>query len=86
MTKYTLCAFCAFMLCANATAQSLPAPQWMKRDILINADIWEKEPKILAAGLGFTNILGIPGMQIPVLSEFLVRIAGGGLERRPRRR
>ena len=78
MTKYTLCAFCAFMLCANATAQSLPAPQWMKRDILINADIWEKEPKILAAGLGFTNILGIPGMQIPVLSEFLVRIAGGG--------
>ena len=80
MTKYALCACCACcasMLCANATAQSLPAPQWMKRDILINADIWEEEPKILAAGLGFTNILGVPGIAIPIVGEWIVRLIGG---------
>ena len=29
------------------------------QDVLINADYWDKKPKMLAAGLGFTNILGV---------------------------
>lgn len=29
------------------------------KDVLVNADYWGKKPKMLAAGLGFTNILGV---------------------------
>jgi hypothetical protein len=38
---------------ANPTYSSL------MKDVLINADYWDKKPKMLAAGLGFTNILGV---------------------------
>ena len=36
-------------------------PQYssLMQDVLINADYWDKKPKMLAAGLGFTNILGV---------------------------
>jgi hypothetical protein len=32
-------------------------------DVLINADYWQLEPAILGAGLGFTDIIGIPGLE-----------------------
>lgn len=31
----------------------------LMQDVLVNADYWEKKPRMLAAGLGFTNILGV---------------------------
>jgi hypothetical protein len=50
-----------------------------KEDVLINADIWDAEPKMLSAGLGFTDILGVAGLDVdqPQQSEELVRAAGG---------
>ena len=41
---------------------------------LIGADYWSDEPKILSAGLGFSDIVGVPA---PALTEELVRQAGG---------
>lgn len=43
----------------------------LHQDILINADIWYKEPMILSANYGFDNIIGVPG------GEKEVRAAGG---------
>lgn len=31
-------------------------------DIVINADLWDSEPRMMAAGLGFSNIMGVPGV------------------------
>jgi hypothetical protein len=31
-------------------------------DIVINADLWDNEPRMMAAGLGFSNIIGVPGV------------------------
>lgn len=57
---------------ASATYKSL------MQNLLINADYWDEEPKILAAGLGFTNINGVPGInEPPPLGEEAVREAGG---------
>lgn len=51
----------------------------LQQDVIINADIWDSEPKMLAAGLGFTGIIGVPGITLDDLekSETLVRLAGG---------
>jgi hypothetical protein len=51
----------------------------LHEDVLINADIWDEEPKILGAGLGFTDINGVPGLSIDDLeaTERLTRLAGG---------
>jgi hypothetical protein len=53
--------------------------QQLKRDVLINADMWDRRPRMMAAGLGFTNILGVPGLATndPVAAEQAVRAAGG---------
>jgi len=34
----------------------------LKQDVLIAADYWEDEPRILGAGLGFTDVIGVPGL------------------------
>jgi hypothetical protein len=39
-----------------------PAYLQLRRDVLINADLWEHEPRILAAGFGFEGIQGVPGL------------------------
>lgn len=36
-----------------------PAYTSLMKDVLINADYWGRKPRMLAAGLGFTNILGV---------------------------
>ena len=51
--------------------------QLLRQDILIAADYWEDEPRILAAGLGFTGIIGVPGFTRSPHGEALVRAAGG---------
>lgn len=61
------------------TRQPTRTYQVLKQDILINADLWDYEPKMLAAGLGFTGIIGVPGLDVdqPEESEQLAREAGG---------
>ncbi len=49
---------------------------FLQRDVLINADLWDEEPKIIGAGLGFTKILGVPGLGTPY-GEFICRAFGG---------
>ncbi|WP_462320503.1 hypothetical protein [Halochromatium sp.] len=40
----------------------MPAYLQLHRDVLINADLWDDQPRILAAGYGFEGIQGIPGL------------------------
>jgi hypothetical protein len=51
----------------------------LKKDVLVNADMWTKKPKMLAAGLGFVNILGVPDADSGdlALAEQAVRGVGG---------
>src|SRR5262245_26217468 len=64
-----------------ASAQPPPPPTYLllRQDVIVNADMWDEEPKMMAAGLGFTRIIGIPGLTMDDLanSERLVREAGG---------
>ena len=51
----------------------------LQNDKIVNADVWSNQPEMLAAGLGFTDIIGVPGLTTDRLarSEALVRDAGG---------
>jgi hypothetical protein len=53
--------------------------QVLRQDVIINADIWARKPEIMAAGLGFTSIVGVPNLSTSkvALSKTLVRLAGG---------
>jgi hypothetical protein len=66
---------------AAAAGASGPSPtsQLLHRDVLVNADLWDTTPRMLAANLGFTGIVGVPGLTSTDLatSEGLVRKAGG---------
>jgi hypothetical protein len=55
------------------------AYQLLRQDTITNADLWGPEPKMLAAGLGFTSIIGIPNLTTDnvELSRTLTRLAGG---------
>ena len=56
----------------------LAPPDVLDLDIVINADLWDREAKMLAGGLGFSNIIGIPGFTgTDSYSEQLVKEAGG---------
>jgi hypothetical protein len=56
--------------------------QTLQRDELISADYWEAEPRILGAGLGFTDIIGVPGLSSsnPAVQQQAVLAAGGAWE------
>ncbi len=62
------------VLIASAGHAQTPAYQALMQDVLVEADIWDEEPKILSASFGFDGILGIPGL---VPNEPAVRAAGG---------
>jgi hypothetical protein len=74
---------CALLVLAGVSSASADAQtatsQQLKRDVLINADMWEPEPRMMAGGLGFTGIIGVPGISTNDLegSERRVREAGG---------
>lgn len=53
--------------------------QVLRQDVLVRADLWDSQPRILAAGLGFTDIIGVPGLDPndPSSGEALVRAVGG---------
>lgn len=57
-----------------------PAFESLKLDILINADYWTKKPQIIGAGLGFTQILGVPGADTTPEGQQAVIDAGGAWE------
>jgi hypothetical protein len=53
----------------------------LKQNVLINADYYSNTPSILGASLGFTHILGVPGLSGTTTSdEVLARTAGGSWE------
>lgn len=39
-----------------------PAYIQLRRDVIVNADLWEPQPRILSAGFGFEGIQGVPGL------------------------
>jgi hypothetical protein len=51
----------------------------LRQDIVINADIWNRKPEMMAAGLGFTGIIGVPNLSTSdvALSKTLTVLAGG---------
>ena len=53
--------------------------QILRQDVIVNADIWARKPEMMAAGLGFTSIVGIPKLSTSdvALSETLTDLAGG---------
>ena len=67
---------------AAAPAVSRGTPigyQVLRRDVIINADVWNTRPEMMAAGLGFTSIIGVPGLTTGnlALSRTLTLLAGG---------
>ena len=51
----------------------------LRQDVIVNADIWNRRPEIMAAGLGFTGIIGVPDLSASnvTLSKTLAVLAGG---------
>ena len=51
----------------------------LREDTITNADMWDTEPRMMAAGLGFTNIIGVPGIDVdtPARSASRIHRAGG---------
>ena len=50
---------------AAAPAVSRGTPigyQVLRRDVILNADVWNTRPEMMAAGLGVTSIIGGPGL------------------------
>jgi hypothetical protein len=66
---------------ASAATASPPTPtsQLLHKDVLIDADMWASKPMMMAAGLGFNGIIGVPGISTSDLatSEQKVRAVGG---------
>jgi len=64
---------------ADRSQQPAPTSEQLRKPVLVGADMWERRPRMLAAGLGFTDIIGVDGMNGDDLaaSEAAVRAAGG---------
>ena len=77
----------AFSVAAPDHAAGLPGKghgtplpyQVLRRDVIINADMWAKKPEMMAAGLGFTTIIGVPDLSTSnlALSKTMTLLAGG---------
>ncbi len=61
------------------STESTATSQILRNDVLVQAEIWEVEPKIYTANLAVVGSVGIPGMSLDDLArtEQLVRMAGG---------
>ncbi len=63
------------------TGQPNPLYKLLKKNVLINADYYSNTPQILGASLGFTHILGVPGLSgTTTADELRARSAGGAWE------
>jgi hypothetical protein len=66
---------------APPTGPANPLYKLLKQNVLINADYYSNTPSILGASLGFTHILGVPGLDVTTThGEALARKAGGSWE------
>jgi hypothetical protein len=56
-----------------------PLYQSLRKDVIINADMWAKKPSMLAAGLGFVNIIGVndAGSTDPGVAQAAVQAVDG---------
>jgi hypothetical protein len=77
-----VCAASANAGYAATRSGAAPTPityQVLRQDVIINADIWAAKPEMMAAGLGFTNIVGVPNLSTSnvTLSKTLAVLAGG---------
>jgi hypothetical protein len=61
----------------NLDATQFPAYLQLKRDVLINADLWSEQPEILSAGFGFEGIQGIPTLLTPADLQAAVDAGAG---------
>ena len=69
------------LTCSGGPDGSPPTTLYVSlmQDQLLNADYWESEPRILAAGLGFTDIIGVPGLDSSDLdTQQASTLAAGG--------
>lgn len=60
------------LLPAAAKAEDYPTKtsQLLKQNVLVGADMWSWKPRMLAGGMGFDSILGVPGLDgDPTLEE-----------------
>lgn len=68
---------------AHAAARRVAPPPLgyliLHRNVLINADIWNRKPEMMAASLGFTGIIGVPDLSTSDLgfSKTRTELAGG---------
>jgi hypothetical protein len=63
------------------TGPTNPLYKLLQQDVLINADYYSNTPSILGASLGFSHILGVPGLSgTTSADELLARKAGGSWE------
>ncbi len=71
----------ALAVCAGgASGQTTnPVYQSLRRDVIVNADVWATKPGILAAGLGFVSIIGVPDADATDISvaQQAVQAVGG---------
>jgi len=51
----------------------------LREDTLVHADMWDTQPRMMAAGLGFTGIIGVDDLSVDDIegSRTRVRLAGG---------
>ncbi len=69
----------ALVVAIRITATLRNSASVLREDVLVNADMWDTEPRMMAAGLGFTNIIGVDDLSTDDLdgSRTRVRLAGG---------
>ncbi|MCB0918178.1 MAG: phospholipase [Actinobacteria bacterium] len=82
MRRGTLTAGVLLAVLLGAPACAGPEPrsyEVLREDTIINADLWSDEPKMLAAGLGFTDIIGVDDLSTDnlALSRTMTQLAGG---------
>jgi hypothetical protein len=78
------CVVCGVALLAGGVGAAdgqTPNPVYeaLRHDVIVNADMWAKKPSMLAAGLGFVKIIGVPGADsaTPGVAQAAVQAAGG---------
>ena len=74
----------SLVLAMSLSSTADAAPNFLYRvlmqDILINADYWTREPQILSASLGFTQILGVPNLSTSAEGQAANATFGGAWE------
>lgn len=68
------------LACTGGPDGSPPTASYLllRQDVLTGADYWEPEPRILAAGLGFTDIIGVPGLSSDDLATQRLAVLDAG--------